>query len=105
MNEEQMDLFTYERRALRSAEVIAFPIDQRLIHIRMTARQLEAKKGEAADRFWRTECRRLWGRLQAEGFSEIEVRAQIADFAEAVHSEMKRAAWATWKAGSPLGAA
>ncbi len=91
----QMDLF--EQEAPAAAEVIPFPIDRHLVFIRHTARQLERRQGPAAEKFWKTECRRLYGRLQVQGMADAEIRAEIDRFANADHTEMQRAAWAEWQ--------
>ncbi|ESY02289.1 hypothetical protein X755_01230 [Mesorhizobium sp. LNJC405B00] len=92
-----------EKRALAAAEVIPFPVDRHLVFIRQTARILERRQGIAAERFWKTECRRLYGRLQVQGLAEAEIRAEIERFAAAVHGEMRRAAWAEWQRRYPDG--
>lgn len=87
-----------------TAEIIPFPIDAEVVFIRQVARSLERRTGDAADRFWRTECNRLYGRLQVQGLKDPEIQAAIKSFSEAVQLEMQRAAWAA-QAHDPKGAA
>jgi hypothetical protein len=111
MKGEQIDLFDRQLDQAENlpldhaAEIIAFPIDRHLVYVRQTARRLERKHGPAADRFWKTECRRIFGRLQVQGLSEPEIKKELASFAHAVHAEMQRAAWAEWETNNPQGAA
>jgi hypothetical protein len=114
MKGEQMDLFQApavetEFRTVRhlpaTAEIIPFPVDRDLVFIRMTARRLEQRQGPAADKFWRTECNRLYAKLQVQGMADTDIRAEINRFAHAVHAEMQRAAWAEWEDRNPRPAA
>lgn len=109
-----MDLFRQDaaKQSLASvmtspttAQIFAFPVDRDLVFIRTTARQLEVRDGAAADKFWRTECNRLHGRLQTKGMNGAEIRTEIDRFARAVHAEMQRAAWAEWENNNPRPAA
>lgn len=75
-----------------SAEIIKFPIDQQLLFVRETARALERRQGEAADRYWKTACRRLYARLQVQGMADSEIHEQIRAFTRSVQLEMQRAA-------------
>lgn len=86
-----------------SAEIIAFPVDRHLVFVRQTARQLERRQGVAAERWWKTECNRLYGRLQVQGLCHADIVAEIDRFAVAVQVEMQRAAWALWRSGRPGG--
>lgn len=86
----QMDLFD----AKISAEVIAFPVDRQLVHVRQTARQLEQRTGALAEKFWKTECNRLYARLQVQGLAHAEIKIEMDRFADAVRAEMDRALWA-----------
>lgn len=88
--ERQMDLFSIKSQA----EIIAFPIDRQLVHIRRTARQLEQRTGSLAEKFWKAECNRLYAQLQVQGLQHGEIKAEIDRFAEAVRLEMERAWWA-----------
>jgi hypothetical protein len=105
MNREQMELFDQTfvnggdltQICARSAEIIPLPIDPDLIFVRMTARRLERRQGPLADKFWRTECNRLYAKLQVRGMADAEICAEIRRFANAVHVEMQRAAWAQWQ--------
>ncbi len=100
-----MSLFDYADRIVPTAEIIPFPVDQHLVYIRRTARALEQRNGPAADKFWQVECRRLYARLQVQGLGEPAIRDELGRFANAVHAEMQRAAWAAWQAQNPKGAA
>ncbi|MBD9592704.1 hypothetical protein IB270_07655 [Ensifer sp. ENS05] len=88
-----------------TAEIIQFPIDRQLYFVRETARALERKHGDAADRFWKLTCRRLYARLQVQGMANAEINGEIEAFSKAVHLEMQRAAWAAWEARNPKGVA
>lgn len=103
MKGEQIEMFAEHRR--HPAEIIPFPVDRELILIRTTARALEERHGAEADKFWKSTCRRLYARLQVQGLKESEIRQQLASFAHSVHSEMQRAAWASWENDNPKGAA
>ena len=91
-----MGYSTQVTEPMRSAEVIAFPIDPDLLIARRTARQLERRQGPLADRYWKAECCRLYARLQAKGMAEAQIKAEVDRFALAVHAEMQRAAWAEY---------
>jgi len=88
-----------------TAEIIPFPIDHDVYHVRETARVLERRHGEAADRFWKLTCRRLYARLQVQGLAEPTITKEIEAFSRAVQTEMKRAAQALWAHTNPKGAA
>lgn len=88
--ERQMDLFDI----CAGAEIVAFPIDRQLVHVRRTARQLEQRTGALAEKFWKTECNRLYARLQVQGLAHAEIKVEIDRFADAVRIEMERALWA-----------
>lgn len=87
-----------------SAEIIQFPIDRQTLFVRETARALERRQGEAADRYWKTACRRLYARLQVQGMADSEIHEQIRAFTRSVQREMQRAASA-WAGEHPKGAA
>lgn len=98
MKGEQMDLFDVRDTAEpATAEIIAFPIDRHLVFVRETARQLERRQGKLAEKYWKTECSRLYGRLQVQGLAREDIKAEIDRFAIAVQAEMQRAAWAEWR--------
>lgn len=113
MNREQMELFdqafvngsNLPAIEQRTAEIIPMPIDPDLVFVRMTARRLERRHGPAADKFWRTECNRLYAKYQVQGLADAEIREKINRFAHAVHAEMQRAAWAEWQERNPRPAA
>lgn len=88
-----------------TAEIIPFPIDRDVYFIRETARVLERRHGDAASRFWKMTCRRLYARLQVQGLAEPDILKKIHAFTNAVHMEMQRAACATWEPTNPKGAA
>ena len=88
-----------------TAIIIPFPIDRDVYFIRETARVLERRHGEAAERFWKTTCRRLYARLQVQGMQDAEIKPEIEAFSIAVQLEMQRAAAASWAAEYPKGAA
>lgn len=100
MKGEQMDLFDVRDTAEpMTAEIIAFPIDRHIVFVRETARQLEIRQGKLAEKYWKTECSRLYGRLQVQGLARDDIQAELDRFAVAVHAEMQRAAWAEWQCG------
>ncbi|AVA22487.1 DUF6074 family protein [Rhizobium sp. NXC24] len=88
-----------------TAEIIPFPIDRNIYFVRETARVLERRHGEAADRFWKLTCRRLYARLQVQGHADAAIRKEIEAFSDAVQMEMQRAAYAAREANTPKGAA
>ena len=88
-----------------TAEVIPFPIDRDAYFVRETARVLEHRHGDAANRFWKLTCRRLYARLQVRGHAEESINKEIEAFSRAVQIEMQRAAHAAWEANTPKGAA
>ena len=88
-----------------TAVIIPFPINKHVYFVRETARALERKSGEAADRFWRLTCRRLFAQLQLQGLSESAIRNELQAFSNSVRAEMERAACATCEASNPKGAA
>jgi len=87
-----------------TAQIIPFPIDRHVYFVRETARILERRHGEAADRFWKVTCHRLYARLQIQGMADEAIRTEIQAFSQAVRLEMQRAASA-WSAEYPKGAA
>jgi hypothetical protein len=80
-----------------TGEIVPFPVDRYLIFVRQTARQIERRPGPAAEKFWKTECRRLYARLEVQGMADPDITSEIDRFALAVHAEMQRAAWAKWQ--------
>lgn len=73
-----------------TAEIIAFPVDRETTLVRDTARQLSRRHGALADKFWKTELRRLYGRMQVQGLQDATIRAEINRFAAAVMRELER---------------
>lgn len=69
--------------------VILFPVDRQTADVRRCALQLNRKQGAAADRWWRTECHRLYGRLQVLGLSHGQIQAEVDRFARAVYRELQ----------------
>ena len=93
-----MNLFDVrDTKESATAEIIAFPIDRQLVFVRETARQLERRQGNLAEKYWKTECSRLYGRLQIQGLAREDIKAEIDRFALSVQAEMQRAAWAEWQ--------
>jgi len=90
MKGQQMDLLAWKRP---TAVILSFPIDRETRLIRDTARQLDRRSGKSAEKFWRTECNRLHGRLQARGMARSEIEAEVDRFARAVSMELERGAW------------
>jgi hypothetical protein len=88
-----------------SAGIIQFPIDRHTYFVRETARVLERRHGEAANRFWKMTCRRLYARLQVQGMAHEAIQSEIQAFSNAVQLEMQRAASASWSSEYPKGAA
>lgn len=84
-----------------TAKIIPFPVDRNILFIRETARILNIKQGEAADRFWQMTCRRLYARLQVQGLGHEIIQAEVNAFAQAVYAEVAR----QFPAISPKGAA
>ncbi|MEI9410861.1 DUF6074 family protein [Mesorhizobium salmacidum] len=88
-----------------TADVIPLPIDREILFIRQTARIVERRQGERAERFWKTECNRLYARLQVQGLADAEIRVEINRFAVAVSDEMRRPRRQMMLAEPTLGAA
>lgn len=70
--------------------VVMFPVDRQRAEIERCARALHHKHGKTAEKWWQTECRRLYGRLQAIGLADTEARAHVDRFARAVFREFER---------------
>jgi hypothetical protein len=76
---------------LKSDEtVVAFPLSGRRGTIRRCARELENIHGEAATRYWRTECRALADSLAQLGCSEDDIHVQVMAFQTEVQLEMMK---------------
>ncbi|MGU3577076.1 DUF6074 family protein [Brucellaceae bacterium C25G] len=75
---------------MNTALIIAFPVEREVRHIRETARQVERRMGEKANKYFRTECNRLCARLQVHGFDRETIEEQIERFADAVQTELNR---------------
>ncbi|MGC0053677.1 DUF6074 family protein [Brucella pituitosa] len=74
----------------KSADIIPFPIDPNLLFIRESARQLLRRNGEMANRYWRTECRRVRARLQSQEHTEGEISAELDRLTHAVQMELQK---------------
>lgn len=74
----------------KSAEIIQFPIDPSLLFVRESARQLLRRNGEIANRYWRTECRRVRARLQIQKCTEEEISAELDRLTLSVQQEMQK---------------
>lgn len=85
-----------------TAELIPFPIKHQTAAVREVAFQLARRQGDLANKFWRTECNRFFGRLQVQGFPEAVIREQVAHFGAAVRAELERT---STQARNPKGAA
>lgn len=72
--------------------IIPFPLDRELRLIRETARQLERRDGERANKYFRTECNRIYARLQVLGFDHGTIEEQVDRFASAVQLELQKMA-------------
>ncbi|EKF40165.1 hypothetical protein NA8A_22391 [Nitratireductor indicus C115] len=96
MNAKQMELFENGPGGL----LIPFPVERQSALVRQVALQLSSKQGKAAERFWKTECNRLFGRLQAQGFCENVARGQVNRFARSVQSELERLYWSCDSGGA-----
>lgn len=68
----------------RAGETLPFPTDRQIAHVRRVARALDARDDRLAAKYWRTECNRLTGRLQVQGFGPDIIRAEIIRFGSAV---------------------
>lgn len=69
---------------------VPFPMARRTGIVRRCAAELEALHGEAAQRYWRAECRKLADELLALGCAEAEMRLQVLDFQDEVQAELRR---------------
>lgn len=90
MKGEQLDLLSWVRP---SAVILLFPVDREAKRIRDVARQLDRKQGKLADKYWRTECNRLAGRLEVQGLPKDRIAAELDCFARAVRAELERHYW------------
>lgn len=93
---EQLELFSRTERNVSAkasvppstvkpaGETLPFPADRQIAYVRRVARALDARDERLAAKYWRTECNRLTGRLQVQGFSESIIRAEIIRFDNAV---------------------
>ncbi|WIJ26613.1 DUF6074 family protein [Devosia sp. RR2S18] len=63
---------------------VPFPVDRQVAYVRMIARALDARDERLAAKYWRTECNRLIGRLQVQGFTADVIAAEVRRFANAV---------------------
>lgn len=70
------------------SEVIAFPAKNRIADIKRCVQTLEALHGEAANRFWREECRALAARLVNLGYGDAAMRQEVMEFQGAVQTEL-----------------
>ncbi len=82
-----------------SAQIIPFPVDRELFFIRETARQIERRNDELANKYFRTECNRFYGRLQVQGLSQTAIKVEIDRFSKSVQRELQRSAAATSSCG------
>ncbi|WP_428829419.1 DUF6074 family protein [Aureimonas altamirensis] len=90
MKGEQMELLTWERP---TAILLHFPVEREVCLVREAARQLDRRHGSAAEKYWRTECNRLYGLLQARGMGTSDIDAAIDRFARAVRLELELHYW------------
>ena len=74
------------------SELIIFPVERESRLIQRAAINLERRTSESAERWWRTECHRLYGRYVALGLSEVASRSLIDRYARAVQAELNRRA-------------
>lgn len=67
-----------------TATIIAFPVDERMLHVRMVARRLRRRLAEggatACARAKKTELNRMMGRLQVDGLSPVEISMRLCQF-------------------------
>lgn len=73
-----------------TAEIIKFPIDAKLYHIRNTARILSLRNKESADRFWKMTCNRMYGQLQIEGVPRDKIPQELHNFQIAVLARLEQ---------------
>ncbi|RWB98873.1 MAG: hypothetical protein EOQ56_19250 [Mesorhizobium sp.] len=72
-------------------DVICFPMRRRLGKIRRTAELLSARRGRAADHYWRQAVAGIVGHLTRAGLSEVAIRQEVQAFSDAVQKELQRA--------------
>lgn len=70
--------------------LVPFPVSREVRFIRDTAFQIDRRSGGLAAKYWRTECNRLYARLQVQGFEDAVIRRQIDGFVMAVRAELGR---------------
>lgn len=67
-----------------AGETVPFPAERQIAHVRRVARALDARDERLATKYWRTECNRMIGRLQVQGFAADTIRAELIRFGNAV---------------------
>ena len=67
-----------------AGQAVPFPADRQIAHVRRVARALDARDERLAAKYWRTECNRMIGRLQVQGFNADTIRAEVIRFGNAV---------------------
>ncbi|WAP69302.1 DUF6074 family protein [Jiella pelagia] len=81
-----MDLLSWERP---TATIYQFPVSREIGRVRQVALALNSRQGKQAEKYWRTECNRLFGRLQAHRMPDVRIREEIECFAAAVQRELR----------------
>jgi hypothetical protein len=67
-----------------ASSTVPFPVDRQIAYVRKIARALDGRDERLAAKYWCTECNRLIGRLQVQGFNPATIRAEVVRFGNAV---------------------
>jgi hypothetical protein len=84
-------------------QIIVFPMKKRVGKIRRTAEILSGKNERAADAYWRQVCTAFLGHLDRLGVSEVDRKAAVRDFFDAVQSELVRLSYSDQQQSRPGG--
>ena len=74
----------------KPAQLLAFPIDRRVVLVRSAAAELLALNGEDANGYWRAKAKTLLQELMRQGRDMDGARKEVLRFFEAVQVEFRR---------------
>lgn len=77
------------------ANLALFPIHRELRRVRQAAIQIDRRDADKANKWWRTECNRLYGWMQVLGVPPAEIDRQLNLYAVAVARERQTRRTAT----------
>lgn len=70
----------------RVSQIEPFPVVRQHAYVLRVAQQFARRKGPLAEKYWRTECNRLRGRLQSQGVDATAIDREIGALAGAVNA-------------------